>query len=313
MEKALVTGGAGFIGSNIAEELVEKDVQVVVLDNLYLGTKNNLKEIEDQIKFIEGSVNDKETVKKALKGCDTVFHQAAKSSAPMHNEDPENGAKVNINGFINVVEAAKNEESMEKVVYASTSSMYGSVEPPHREDMGEEPLNLYTATKMSRELYANVYSETTTLQFTGLRYFSVFGPHEKAKGKYANIVSQFIWKMLEGKSPVIFGDGTQTRDFTYVKDVARANILAAERKEKTNGEYYNIGTGKETSFNEVIEKLQEVLEKEIDAENVENPIENYVARTRADIQKAEQELGFKPQYSFDEGVRKTVEYYKRHL
>ncbi len=312
MEKALVTGGAGFIGSNIVEGLVDRGVDVVVLDDLYLGSRDNLEEVMDDIEFINGSVTDRETVEDAVEGCDTVFHQAARSSAPMHKEAPVEGAEVNIGGFINTVEAAR-EAGVEKVVYASTSSMYGSVEPPHSEDAGEEPTNRYTATKMSRELYANVYSKISNLQFTGLRYFSVYGPHERSKGKFANVVTQFLWKMKKGESPVIFGDGTQTRDFTYVADVVDANILAAERSEDIDGEYFNIGTGTETSFNEVVEALNEALGKNIEPEYVDNPIDNYVERTKADISEAREKLGYSPEYAFKEGLSRTVEYYNNHV
>ena len=309
MEKALITGGAGFIGSNIAEILVEKGVEVVVLDSMYLGTPENLEEIRDEVEIIEGSVTDKQTVEEAVEGCDTVFHQAARSSAPMHKEDPAEGVRINVEGFVNTVEAAK-EAGAEKVVYASTSSMYGSVEPPHKEDMGEEPTNLYTASKMSRELYAKVYSRKGDIQTTGLRYFSVFGPHERSKGKFANVISQFLWKLLDGEQPVIYGDGTQTRDFTFVKDIARANVLAAERREELDGEYFNIGTGIEHSFNDVVEELENILGTDIGAERIDNPIDNYVARTKADYSKAKEVLGWEPEYSFEEALRQTVEYYK---
>ncbi len=308
MEKALVTGGAGFIGSNIAEMLVEKGVEVVVLDSMYLGDASNLEEIKDKIKLVEGSVLNEEDLEEALDGCDTVFHMAARSSSPMHKDDPTEGARVNIEGFVKTVEAAK-EEGVEKVVYASTSSMYGSVEPPHQEDMDVEPVNLYTASKMSREMYAKCYSYQEDIQTTGLRFFSVYGPHEKAKGEYANVVTQFLWKMQNGEQPVIWGDGTQERDFVYVKDVARANIKAAERREELDGEVFNIGTGNPVNFNTVVELLNEHLGKDIDAEKIENPRDKYVHEHKADNSKAQEILGWQPQNSFKEGLKKTVEYY----
>jgi UDP-glucose 4-epimerase len=161
---------------------------------------------------------------------------------------------------------------------------------------------------MARELYADVY-DGKGLDITGVRYFSVYGPHEKAKGRFANIVSQFLWSMMNDESPKIFGDGEQTRDFTFVKDIARANILAA--KKGKSGEYYNIGTGKETTFNTVVSKLNDELGKDIEPEKVENPIKNYVRRTKADISKAKEDLGYEPEYSFEEGLKETVEYYKK--
>ncbi len=310
MERALVTGGAGFIGSNIVEELVEQDVEVVVLDDLYLGSEDNLSEVRDQIEFIEGSVLDMEKVEEAVEGVDTIFHQAARSSSPMHKENPQEGARVNIEGFINVCEAAV-EEGAEKVVYASTSSMYGSVTPPHREDMDVTPTNLYTASKMSREMYAQVYSYNNRIQTTGLRYFSVYGPHEKAKGKYANVVTQFLWKMIDGENPVIWGDGDQTRDFTFVKDIARANICAAEKRPELDGEVFNIGTGNDVSFNEVVEELNNALGTDIEPEHIENPRDKYVSTTKADNSEAREKLGWEPRNDFSEGLEKTVNYYRQ--
>jgi len=187
--------------------------------------------------------------------------------------------------------------------------MYGSVEPPHREDMGEKPTNRYSASKIARELYADVYADKG-LDITGIRYFSVYGPREKSKGRFANIISQFLWSMLDDESPKVFGDGEQTRDFTFVKDIARANILAAEKGE--SGQYYNIGTGKETSFNTVVDKLNEELGKDIEPEKVENPIKNYVRRTKADFSRAKEDLGYEPEYSFEEGLKETVEYYRNN-
>lgn len=309
MEKALVTGGAGFIGSNIVKELVARDIETVVLDDLFLGSKDNLSHVKDDIEFIQGSVLDTEKVEQAVQGCDTIFHQAARSSAPMHMENPREGARVNVEGFVNTAEAAIAAD-VEKIVYASTSSMYGSVEPPHREDMGEVPTNLYTASKMSRERYAQVYSYNDRIQTTGLRYFAVYGPREKAKQKYANVVTQFLWKMMDGEQPVIWGDGSQTRDFTFVEDVVKANMLAAERREQLDGEYFNIGTGNDVSFSQVVEKLNNALNTDIEPEHVENPRDKYVQTTRADISKAREKLGYEPGYSFEEGLKETVDWYR---
>lgn len=312
MKKALVTGGAGFIGSNLVEELVDQGVEVTVLDDLYLGTTDNLSDVSDDIEFIKGSVLNTEKVEKAVEGCDTVFHQAARSSAPMHMDQPHKGARVNIEGFVNTVEAAI-EEGAEKIVYASTSSMYGSVDPPHEEDMGEVPTNRYTSSKMSRERYAQTYSYNDRIETTGLRYFAVYGPRERAKGQYANVVTQFLWKMLDDERPVIWGDGTQTRDFTFVKDVVRANIMAAERREEIDGDYFNVGTGRDVSFNTVVEKLNQVLGKNIKPEHVENPRDKYVEATRADLSRSTGVLGYEPEYSFEDGLKETVEYYRNHV
>lgn len=313
MDRALVTGGAGFIGSNIVEKLVEQDVEVVVLDDLYLGTEDNLENVRNDIEFVEGSVLDTEKVEEAMQGCDVVFHQAARSSSPMHKENPAEGARVNIEGFINVAEAAIDEE-VEKIVYASTSSMYGTVSPPHREDMDLKPQNRYTASKMSREMYAQCYSYKGEIQTTGLRYFSVFGPHEKGKGKYANVVTQFLWKMMDGEQPVIWGDGTQERDFVFVEDVVEANIRAAKRKsDELDGEVINIGRSDPVTFNEVVEKINAALGTDIRPEKIENPRDKYVKEHRADNSKAEELLGWTPNHSFEEGLEKTVDYYRKHV
>jgi len=308
MEKALVTGGAGFIGSNIVEKLVERDVEVVVLDSLYLGEQSNLSEVEDQVEFIQGSVTDQSVVQDAVEGCDTVFHLAARSSSPMHKEDAAEGARVNVEGFVNVAEASE-DAGVEKIVYASTSSMYGSIEPPHEVGSGEYPMNLYTASKMSREMYAKAYSEQTDVQFTGLRFFSVYGPHEKGKGKYANVLTQFLWKMIDDERPVIWGEGDQERDLIYVEDVARACIKAAQRIDEADGEVFNVGTGSPQTFNQVVDELNDALGKDIEAERIENPRDNYVMEHRADIPRTKEVLDWEPEYSFQEGLRKTVEYY----
>ena len=310
MNKALVTGGAGFIGSNIVEKLVDQGVRVVVLDSLYLGDESNLSEVKGEIEFVEGSVMDVDTVKEAVEDCDTVFHLAARSSSPMHQEDPAEGAQVNIEGFINVVEEAI-DAGAEKVVYASTSSMYGSIEPPQAEDSGEVPINRYAASKMSRERYAQMYSYKDEIETTGLRYFSVYGPHETAKGKYANVVTQFMWKMMDGERPVIWGDGRQERDFTFVGDVARATLKAAERREELDGEYFNVGTGDPVSFVDVVKHLNEALGKDIEPKHVENPRDKYFKFQEADISKSREVLGWEPEHSFREGLEKSVEYYRK--
>lgn len=308
MDKALVTGGAGFIGSNVVEQLVEQGKSVVVLDDLYLGDESNLEDVREDVEFIEGSVLDDEKVEEAVEDVDVVFHLAARSSSPMHKEDATEGAEVNVAGFVNVTEAAI-ENGAEKVVYASTSSMYGSVQPPHRESDDVRPPNRYTASKLAREVYGDMYSYRDEIQTTGLRFFSVYGPHEKAKGKYANIVTQFLWKIREGERPVIWGNGEQQRDLVYVEDVADAVVKAADTREELDGEVFNVGTGKPQSFNTVVEELNKALGTDIEAEHVENPRDNYVTEHRADISKTKRLLNWEPEHSFEEGVKKIVEYY----
>lgn len=304
--KALVTGGAGFIGSNLVHELEGQGHDVVVLDDFFLGSRDNLAGVEEDVEIVEGDVRDRETVQACCEGVDVVFHQAARSSAPMHTEDAMEGADVNICGFLNVMTEAQ--ERGFRVVYASTSSMYGSVEPPHREGMGEQPTNLYSASKMSRELYAHVYNTAHGVDVVGLRYFSTYGPRERSKGRYANLISQFTWKLLQGERPVIYGDGSQTRDFTFVKDVVRANLKAAESD--VSGTVMNIGTGTPTTVNAMTAKLQEVLGTDIEPKHVENPIDNYVTGQEADYSRAQDLIGYEPEVGLETGIKRTVDYYR---
>lgn len=308
--KAVVTGGAGFIGSNLAIELVEQGHDVTVIDDLFLGTLDNLGPVRDEVTFVEGDVRDAALVREVCDGADVVFHNAARSSAPMHVEDAAEGADVNVRGFVNVMEAAR-DDLVDRVVYASTSSMYGSVEPPHREEMGEQPVNLYSASKMSRELYAHVYSEAYGIPVVGLRYFSVYGPRERAKGTFANLVSQFMWRMMDGERPEIWGDGSRTRDFTFVGDIVRGNLLAAEATgDGVTDTVINLGTGSETSLGDLVDKLNRELGTDIEPRFVDNPKERPVMRTRADNTRAKELLGWEPQVDIDAGIARTAAFYR---
>jgi UDP-glucose 4-epimerase len=302
--KILITGGAGFIGSNLTEELVRLGHEVTVMDNFFLGSKQNLKAVINDITLIESDIRNREAVDKAMRGIDYVFHEAAASSAPMYNNDPREAFDSTVRGFINVLQAAK-EHSVKKVIYASSSSLYSRLPPPHREDMHIIPDSFYTVAKFTKEHLAQQYTREHNVDTIGLRYFSIYGPHEKAKGRFANIISQFLWKMQKDEVPVIYGDGSQTRDFTYVKDVVRANLLCM--KKGRPGDVFNIGFGKAFSFNDVVEILNKHLGKNIKAKHIENPIKNYVQHTLADTSKAERVLGFKAKYTLDDGIKELVE------
>lgn len=303
--KALVTGGAGFIGSNLANKLNRLGHEVVVLDNLFLGVESNL---DDNVKFVEGSVDNRDRLKQVFQTTeiDTVFHHAAMSNSLQHQEQPVNGLETNVRGFLKTMQEAE-KNNVDKLVYASTSSMYGSVEPPHRKGVGEKATNLYAASKMAREEYAHAFSKNNELDTVGLRYFSVYGPNEKAKGEYANIITQFLWKMMNEEEPVIWGDGSQRRDFTHVEDVVKANIAAY--KTDVTEEVYDIGTGHSHSFNEVVKQLNEELGTDIIPKYREIPVENYVHETLADPSKAEQELLWQAEKRFEEGVKQVVNHY----
>ena len=300
--KILVTGGAGFIGSNIANTLSrDKNTTVVALDDLSLGMPTNL---SDRVKFVRGSVMDYDLTLDLGKGCDYIFHSAAKSSSPMFKDDPREGVDINVLGFMNVMESAKRNRT-KKVIFASSSSMYNGLTTPFKESQIITPKTFYEASFYCREILARSYYLENGLNSVGLRYFSVYGFHERHKGKFANNISQFLWSMTNGQSPIIYGDGTQTRDFTFVDDVVQANILALQAQEMEFG-IYNIGTGIETSFSRIVDIINQHLRTDIRATYVDNPIKNYVEKTKADISLAKSELGYEPKFSLDDGILKLI-------
>lgn len=302
--RVLVTGGAGFIGSNITEKISE-DHDVIVLDDLYLGSKKNVDDYG--VEFVNGSVMDGELVNKVCKQCDYVFHNAAMSSSPMFKEQPELGMEVNVLGFMNVMKAAL-DNGVKKVIYASTSSMYNGNPLPFSENQPITAKTFYEASFRTREIVAQTYYYENNLSSIGLRYFSVYGPKELHKGQYANNISQFLWDMMEGKSPLIYGDGTQRRDFTFVHDVVSANLLAMT----SNIDFgiFNVGTGIGTSFNELVALINKILCTSIEPKYIENPLKNYVHDTIADLSLIAKSLGYRPQWSLEKGIRFLVDYYK---
>ncbi len=302
--RVLVTGGAGFIGSNITEKISE-DHDVVVLDDLYLGNKKNVDDYG--VEFVKGSVMDAELVNKVCKQCDYVFHNAAMSSSPMFKEQPELGMEVNVLGFMNVMKAAL-DNGVKKVIYASTSSMYNGNPLPFSENQPITAKTFYEASFRTREIVAQTYYYENNLSSIGLRYFSVYGPKELHKGQNANNISQFLWDMMEGKSPIIYGDGTQRRDFTFVHDVVSANILAMT----SNIDFgiFNVGTGIGTSFTDLVALINKILGMSIEPQYIENPLKNYVHDTIADLSLISKSLGYRPQWSLEKGIRFLVDYCK---
>ncbi len=298
----LVTGGAGFIGSNLVEELLAAGEDVVVLDNMHTGSPRNLEGLKGNLKMIKASCNE-------LPGMDLhpekIYHLGIPSSSPMYKKNPYLVGEA-LNGFTAVFELAK--KSGARVVYASSSSLYNGLLPPHREDMTIQVADYYTEARLAMERMAELYKMLFDVNSVGMRFFSVYGPKEEAKKQYANMVTQFLWEMRDGKTPVIFGDGSQTRDFTYVKDVVRALQLAM--KSDYHG-ILNVGTGKAYSFNEVIEILNKNMGLAVKPQHVENPIKNYVQHTLSDTAKAEKVLGFKAKYSLEEGVKELLRVYTR--
>lgn len=305
-----MTGGAGFIGSNLVWRLVGDGDEVEIIDDTSLGSLKNLPE-SGRLKLTRGDVRDGVLIEEAIGRADGVFFDAARSSSPMFYPDPREGVEVNLMGFMNALEAARRHDT--PIVYASTSSLYSRCTPPHREDMQVVPGSFYEYSFLAREMAAKLYRELYGVRTVGLRYFSVYGPREEFKGKYANNISQFAWEIMRGKSPVIYGDGTQTRDFVFVEDVVEANILAMRAADRAGGEVFNVGTGIETTFNRVVEILAEELNVEVKPVYVENPIKNYVRRTLADTTKAAEKLGFMAKVNLRDGIRKTLEYYRARL
>lgn len=300
MTEVLVTGGSGFIGSNLVERLVERGDKVTVVDNMSTGAEENLSKVIDQVELIKKPCS--EILDLDLGKIDLIFHIGIPSSSPMYRENPLLVGSA-INEFIKIMELSKKKEA--KVVFASSSSLYGRCEPPHKEDMEIEAFDYYTEARLAMERLAKVYHELHDVDSVGIRFFSVYGPHEKNKGKYANIISQFYWKMKEGKTPVIFGDGEQTRDFTHVDDIVWVCIKASE--EDLGYEILNAGTGEETTFNQIIDILNQKLGKSIEPEYVKNPIENYVPRTCADLTKTKNLLNYEPTIELEEGIERMIE------
>lgn len=300
--RVLVTGGAGFIGSNITEQLAE-DHDVTIMDNLYLGDRKN---VDNNVEFVKGSVMDAELVNKLCKGCDYVLHNAAMSSSPMFKEQPKLGMEVNVIGFMNVMKAAL-DNNVKRVVYASTSSMYNGNTLPFSETQPITAKTFYEASFRTREIIAQTYYENN-LSSIGLRYFSVYGPRELHKDQYANNISQFLWDMMKGKSPVIYGDGTQRRDFTFVRDVVSANVLAMT----SNIDFgiFNVGTGIGTSFNDLVDMLNKALGTSIEPEYIANPLRNYVKDTIADLSLISKSLGYVPKWTLEKGIQFLVDYYR---
>jgi UDP-glucose 4-epimerase len=305
--KVLITGGAGFIGSNIARAASERGFEVRVLDDLSLGSQENLRGI-NTLEFIKGDVTDEKIVKQCMQDIDFVFHQAAASSSPMFIPDPRKGININLVGFQNVLEcAARN--NVKKVVYAMTSSSYGNLPVPWKESqltLNSNP-SAYAYSLYARSFLAKLYSEQRGLPTTGLVYFSIYGPFEQAKGRFANVASQFLWAMKTGNQPIVYGDGSQARDYVHVSDVVEANFLAANSK--STGDFFNVGTGQSISMLETVDILNDIMGANIKPKLVPNPIMGYCYRTLANTEKAEKILGFKAKTNLRTGLSSSIKFY----
>jgi UDP-glucose 4-epimerase len=304
-KNVLVTGGGGFIGSNLAEEL-SKNNNVSIIDNLSTGKRNYIQDFKAD--FIEGSITDLNTLKMACKDMDYVFHLAALASVPRSVKEPKIVNEVNITGTVNVLIAAK-DLNVKKVVFASSSSVYGDTPTlPKVETMQPNPLSPYAVSKLSGEYYCKVFYKVYGLPTTSLRFFNVYGPRQDPSSEYAAVIPKFIQLVSENKSPVIFGDGTQTRDFTFVKDVVKALILSAE-SEKANGEVINIAGGKRISIKELAGKITQMMGKDIPYEYSDKRPGD-IEHSLADISKASSLIGFMPTYSLEKGLEETIGFFR---
>ncbi len=313
MPKYLVTGGAGFIGCNLVRSLLEGQDEVVVLDDFSTGKRENLTDIADRIELYEDDIRDVSAIKKAADGCEVIFHQAALGSVPRSVKDPQTSHDVNVNGTINILEAAR-DSNVRRVVFASSSSVYGDqpVSPKH-EGMTLAPMSPYAASKASCEAYMRGYAGSYGLETICLRYFNVFGPHQDPQGAYAAVIPAFVSSLLAGRPPVVFGDGKQSRDFCYIDNVCRANIQAAEAPaDVCDGRAMNIACNSSTDLLEILDCLKELLGVEVEPE-FKPPRPGDVKHSLADVSLAGEAIGYRPEVYFREGLSKAIQWYRENL
>ena len=304
----LVTGGAGFIGSNIVEKLLEKGHKVRILDNFSSGREENIAAFVNDIEVMNGDIRDYWTCVRAVKGIDYVLNQAALPSVPRSVDNPLTTNAHNIDGMLNILEASRH-GGVKKIVTASSSSVYGeSEELPKHEKMVPHPLSPYAITKITNEYYCRVYWELYKFPTCCLRYFNIFGPRQDPKSQYAAVVPRFITRLMAGKPPIVFGDGEQSRDFTYVDNAVQANLLAAEN-EKMVGDAFNVACGGQFTLNTLLEKLRGILGVDVKAQ-YDPPRAGDIRHSFAAIEKI-QAHGYKVLVDFDEGLKKTVAFFKK--
>jgi nucleoside-diphosphate-sugar epimerase len=306
---ALVTGGAGFIGSHVTRALLDAGARVRVIDNLATGYTENLDEIGGEIEFINASIADSTAIRRAVQDAELVFHQAAIPSVPRSVKGPRETHEASVNGTFELLLAAR-DAKVRRVIYAASSSAYGDQpESPKHETMRPDPLSPYAVAKLVGEYYCQVFTRVYGLETVSLRYFNVFGPRQDPGSPYSGVISRFILALANGEAPVIYGDGEQTRDFTYVANAVQANLLAAEAP-RASGKVFNIANGKSLSINELLETLKRLTGRNnVKAEYAAARIGD-VKDSLADLEAAKSDLGYTPAIELEEGLRLTLDWWK---
>jgi nucleoside-diphosphate-sugar epimerase len=306
--KVLITGGAGFIGSNLADALINQGSEVTIIDNLVTGFRENLDEISGEFEFIEGDINDTRAVEKALEGVEVVFHQAALPSVPRSVDNPAETHEACVDGTFNLLLKAK-DAGVRRVVYAASSSAHGDQKTlPKIETMSPEPLSPYAAAKLVGEYYCSVFNNVYGLETLSLRYFNVFGPRQNPSSMYSGVISRFIDALMKGEKPVIYGDGEQSRDFTFIENVVQANINAAQT-ERGVGKVMNVANGERISLNELLDVLKGVTGK-TDVSAVFKPErKGDVKHSQADNTRAIDWLGYEKVIDLEEGLKRTIDWW----
>lgn len=308
----LVTGGAGFIGSHLAERLVNLGERVRLLDNFLTGKKENIASFLDRAELIEGDIRDFDVCLLACKDVDYVLHQAALPSVERSVEDPATSNEINITGTLNLLRAAR-KAGVKRFVFASSSSVYGDDDSlPKKEGREGRPLSPYALSKLTGEHYCRLFFQLYGLSTVCLRYFNIFGPRQDPYSPYAAVIPSFIFRLLRGERVIIFGDGEQSRDFTYVANVVEANLLATQAENKVSGEVFNIAGGQEITVNTLAAEISRLL----GAENepiYAGPRPGDIRHSLADISRARQALGYEPHYGFNEGLRETVSWFRERM
>ena len=307
----VVTGGGGFIGSHIVEELLRRSETVRVIDNFSTGKRENVEPFKNRAEIIDADIAEAKNLARFLKGADYVIHQAAIPSVPKSVLDPVKSHHANVNGTLNLLNASR-EAGLKRVVYASSSSLYGdSPTLPKHEGMMPNPLSPYGAQKLFAEIYCQVFTRVYGLETVSLRYFNVFGPRQDATSLYSGVLALFIPAVLEDRRPTIYGDGLQSRDFTYVQNVVEANLLACTVP-GVAGQVFNVACGDRITVNSMLQQINEILGKDV-SPIYADPRLGDIKHSQADITRAKEHLGYQPRVSFEEGLRNTIEWYRKNL